>query len=1207
MAELAFAPLDFATAPLAGTVLVEASAGTGKTWTIAALVVRLLLEKQFDGEPCRVDEILVLTYTKAATAELRERILSRLVEVRDGLMTGESQDVVVRHALAVTADRREQAIAALEFAIASFDLAPIYTIHGFCQRALSEHAFESAMPFSAEILEDETPLRELAAQDFWRTEVANADAPRARELLATFRGPEGLLAAAKPALDRPYATVIGVSGSPDLAAARARVTTAFAAAAPAWRAAREHVTEAIAGAKLNGRSYPPAKLGEWWREFDAYFAADAAAKVPAKLHKLAPTELVNGKTKSGTVPEHPFFASVAELVAALAALEEARKAADTDFVQRFCGHCRVELARRKRERGVQSYDDLLQGLHGALAGEGGDELAVALRRRYRAALIDEFQDTDPVQAGIVARVWHGSGQPMYFVGDPKQAIYGFRGADVYAYLDARKLAAKPALTLDVNQRADAPLLDAVAALFAGEASFLIPEISLVPVRPTARARPRLVIEDGVRPFSVWQLRDAAKTGKDLLRSRIAAAVADDVARLLQLGVDGRAQIESPDGKRETLAGGHIAILVGTHEEGDFVRRALGAVGVASVTYGADSVLASREAIDMERVLLAVAEPGREPLLRAALATDFFALGAADLAALDADGEAWEQWVARFREYHDLAGTEGFVRMWRTLALRERVAARLLAHANGERRMTNVAHLIELLHRQADEEGLDLAQLARRLAHARETPMRDPDAEQLRLESDERLVNIVTVHRAKGLEFPVTYCPFLWDGYQRSGRSDGAVFHDVVDGHRTFVDVGGADFDAHRRIAATEELAADLRLAYVALTRARHRCTVVWGALPDAGTSALGWLLHPPANPGKDPVVAARELFKAVDDDAIAACLERLARDAGDALETRVMSVAAAREAATREPAPPPPLHARPFTRRLVPAWRVSSFSGLVSRADSDAPDHDPLGAVPAARSEDTRRDAFGLPRGVRFGTLVHRVLEGLDFAGADPDRIGEAVDRELPGSGVEAAWRTPIVRLIADTLATPLDASGFALGSLPQGARLDELEFTYPVASSAAADLARVLAPMRTLGSRLPDAIGSLVLAPSRGFMRGYIDLVFERDGRYFLADYKSNWLGDALADYAPGALAVAMAEHFYDLQYLLYTVALHRFLRSRLAGYDYDAHFGGAYYLFMRGMRPDHGPDFGVYLARPERNLVDALDAALTPTSVSIALAEAR
>nr|MCU0806264.1 hypothetical protein [Burkholderiales bacterium] len=401
--------------------------------------------------------------------------------------------------------------------------------------------------------------------------------------------------------------------------------------------------------------------------------------------------------------------------------------------------------------------------------------------------------------------------------------------------------------------------------------------------------------------------------------------------------------------------------------------------------------------------------------------------------------------------------------------------------------------------------------------------------------------------------------------------------------------------------------ADLRLAYVALTRARHRCTVVWGALPDAGTSALGWLLHPPANAGDDPVIAAREAFRAVDDDAIAARLERLARDTGEALETRVMSAAAIREAAMREPAPPKPLHARAVTRRLARTWHVSSFSGLVSRADSDAPDYDPLGAVPATSTEEIRDGAFGLPRGVRFGTLVHHVLEGLDFAGADPDRIGAAVDRELPGSGVAVTWRADIVRLIADTLATPLDPSGFALASLPQGARLDELEFTYPVASSAAADLARILAPMRTLGSRLPEAIGSLVLAPSRGFVRGYVDLVFEHGGRYFLADYKSNWLGNALADYAPQALGVAMAEHFYDLQYLLYTVALHRFLRSRLAGYDYDTHFGGAYYLFMRGMRPDRGPDFGVYFARPEQKLVAALDAALAPTSASIALEEAR
>ncbi|MCX7892240.1 MAG: exodeoxyribonuclease V subunit beta [Burkholderiales bacterium] len=1206
MAEPDFAPLDFATAPLAGTVLVEASAGTGKTWTIAALVVRLVLEKRYGEAPCRIEEILVLTYTKAATAELRERILARLVEVREGFAAGAAADPVIRHALAVAGDRRDEAIVRLDAAITSFDLAPIHTIHGFCQRALADHAFESAMPFATEIVEDELTFREAAARDFWRRAVAGADPQRAAELVARFKGPGGLLAAAKPALDRPYAELLGVAGEPDLDVARARVAGAFAAAAAAWPRAKAAVAKAVAGAKLNATSYPPRKLDEWWPMLDAYFAAGDPSGERGKLAKLVPAELAKGKTKAGTVPEHPFFALAAAVVEALAALDEARAAADTFFVQRFCEWCRAETARAKRSRGVQGYDDLLAGLRGALAGEGGEALAAALRSRYRAALIDEFQDTDPVQAEIVRRIWHGQEGPLYFVGDPKQAIYGFRGADVFAYLDARRLARRPALTLDVNQRADAPLLHAVEALFADPASFLIPDIRLVPVRPADRPRPRFVATDGVQPFTVWHFAGADGLDKKAVRARIAAAVAGDIARLLAQARAGGARIEPPGGNAKPLAGGDIAVLVGTHDEGDLIRAALARRGIASVTYGADSVFASREAIDMERVLLAVAEPGREAFLRAALVTDFFGLDAAALAALGADGDAWEERVARFRGYHDLAVAGGFVRMWRELAAREGVPARLLAHPDGERRMTNVAHLVELLHRRADEEGLDLAELARFLAHARAAPMRDPDAEQLRLESDEHLVNIVTVHRAKGLEFPVVYCPFLWDGLQRSDRGGSVVFHAAADGHRTFVDVGSPDRDRHQRIAAEEALAAELRLAYVALTRARHRTTVVWGKLPDAGTSALGWLLHPPADRA-EPVAAAKEAFKSVDDAAIAARLAALGRAARGAIGVVPLPAeAGGASAESGDVVGPPPLAARPAPRRIAHAWRLSSFSGLVSRGQADGPDHDPLGAVVAPRRETQSRDAFGLPRGVRFGTLLHRVLETLDFRGADAARIGAAVDRELPRSGIDAAWAPAIVALVADTLATPLDAGGFALAALARERRLDELEFTYPVGGAAAADLARILTPLRARGSRLPEAIGPLVLAPERGFMRGYIDLVFERDGRYCLADYKSNWLGDALADYAPARLDAAMAAAFYDLQYLLYTVALHRFLASRLAGYDYDEHFGGVYYLFVRGMRPERGPASGVWFARPERALVEALDAALAPAGPLVDRGEA-
>jgi exodeoxyribonuclease V beta subunit len=374
-------------------------------------------------------------------------------------------------------------------------------------------------------------------------------------------------------------------------------------------------------------------------------------------------------------------------------------------------------------------------------------------------------------------------------------------------------------------------------------------------------------------------------------------------------------------------------------------------------------------------------------------------------------------------------------------------------------------------------------------------------------------------------------------------------------------------------------------------------------LPQSDQSALAWLLHAPthgaASPSEDPVGDLKRAFRKLDAEALATRLDRLVVDAKGALAVIPLPAADPAPEATGAKAPEA-LVARSFGARVAPAWRISSFSSLVARGQDDSPDYDSVRGAQSVQSvagaprQTGGDDAFGLPRGVRLGTALHKVFETLDFASADEARLAAVVRRELVQVGVEDFWTRVAARVVADVLATPLDASGFSLRDLPRADRVDELEFTYPVRGVAAGELAAVLAPMRASGSRLPETIGSLVLAPARGFMRGYIDLVFARDGRYFIADYKSNWLGDTIEHYAPDRLAAAMADSFYDLQYLVYAVALHRLLASRISGYDYERHFGGIHYLFLRGMRPATGAAFGVYSVRPDASLVKALDACL-------------
>jgi exodeoxyribonuclease V beta subunit len=1136
--------LDIARAPLARTTLVEAAAGTGKTWTIAALYVRLLLERRL-----RTADLLVLTFGRAATAELKSRIRARLVALRGLLESGdlesarESDDALVAHVARTSADPRADALW-LALAVETFDQAPVYTIHSFCQRVLTEHAFESGAPFVTELAPDESALIAEVAQDFWRVELAGASPLWAQWLARAGITPDRLAADIAFLAQRPYAQVVG-PGSVDLSALAA-FEAAHAEAAAAWRA-DPSLSERFRG--LFAANAYPARMRA------LHVLLDAEAPFPERPKDVAPFEQFTRAKLGKKAFDHPFVTAADRLWAALEPARAALAARVADLRARLAAHAREELPVRKRERGVVGYGDLILELSRALRGPRGAALAETLRQRHRAALLDEFQDTDPVQAEIFDRIYGGSEAPVYYVGDPKQAIYGFRGADVRAYLDARGRA-DTRLTLLTNRRSIPEQVRAVNALFARDNPFLAPDIGFESCEWHEQERPALALaQDFPAPFTFWFLPPdtGAVVGKGEAVGRVARATAAAIARLLAPG--GGALGDRP------LAGSDIAVLVGTHRHGAVIRRELSELGVASVTHGQDSVFATPEAAELGRVLLAVAEPGREPLVRAALATDLLGATGEDFARLAADERAWDAVLQRFAGYRDRAVTHGFIRMWRELVEAEGIPARLLRYADGERRLTNVQHLSDLLQAAAVRDGLDLDGLARYLERARAQPVEDAETEQLRLESDERLVRILTIHAAKGLEFEIVFCPFLWDGTLRSSRAAFAACHGP-DG--ALIDTGSADFDVHLAANGEEERAERLRLAYVALTRARRRCVVAWGAVRDAGSAPLAWLVHGV----RDGDLAARGEARLRED------LDALVRAAPGAIAVTDLpetpGVAIAADGAAQ------PLAARPFAREIPAPWRVSSFSGLVARRPGvERPDHDAAAAVPPEAEEPPPRaaGAFALPRGADAGTLIHALFQHADFQRPDAPENAVLAERLLGEHGFERAWAATLARLLADVLHTPLDAAGrLRLADIVPRERKAELEFLFPVSGPPVA-----LAPG---------------IAAGPGFMKGYIDLVFAFEGRWYVADWKSNWLGATHADYGPERLADVMQAERYDLQSRLYAVALHRHLAARLPDYVFDTHFGGVYYLFVRGMQPANGPRTGVHFARPERGTLEQLSA---------------
>jgi exodeoxyribonuclease V beta subunit len=1104
------------------------------------------------------------------------------------LAAGTSTDAFWAELLRRTPDRAA-AVRTLERALQSFDEAAIFTIHGFCQRMLAEHAFESGVPFDAELVPDQDDLLLDVVDDFWRLHVQAAPVGFVRYLAAKRWSPEWLRSEVRNHLGRRYFRTIVPEAGADLVALEARVEAGFALVRRDWAETRCAFPTWLGAAPLNRNKVRTETVTRAMATVDAELAGTASsAELVAELARFTSTRLLEASKSPAWVPDHPFVRACDEIAAAAAARDAAYGAHSAALIAELVGFAERELTARKAASGIQFYDDLLISLARALDDPvRGPSLAEAVRRRHPAALVDEFQDTDPVQYDVVRRIYGAGDRPVVLVGDPKQAIYSFRGADVFSYLRARD-DARAHHPLSINWRADAPLVDAVNTIFtARERPFLVERIPFERVEPAAeRVAKALVVDGDDGPaLRIWWLADRPLT-KAEGRQRAIDATAAEIARLLTLGRAGRARLGD-----DRLVGGHIAVLVRTNDEGRRVREALLRLGIASVQQSVDSVFASREAAELERVLLAVAEPGQAPLVRAALATEMLGWTAADLERLAADDVAWDDRIEAFHEYHHRWQSHGFVSMLRELLARERVAERLLAYPDGERRMTNLAHATELLHAAAMRRRGGVDGLVEWLADARgavRPAEMTEDEHLLRLESDAELVQIVTVHKAKGLQYPIVFCPFLWEAYSHVKRSASIVFHEP-DADGPTLELGAPPTGADRDRACEEELAERIRLFYVALTRAEHRCYLVCGkAVTDGERTALSWLFH--ARPEDTSLQAIDARYKQADVAALRADVERLAAGSGGTIGVADLPAAAVDrvgEAAVGSER----LVARHPERRVGPGYTIASFTALAAgdveleRRDFDQTD-DASAADLVARA-----DVHGFPRGARAGRCLHAILEAVDFA--RPDRA--VVGRTLRAFGIDALWEPVVCGWLERILATPLtDDGGLRLAGVPRDRRVAELEFYYPIGALDLVALGRELAEGGFADGAFREAAARLPARTASGFLTGSIDCVLEHGGRYFVLDYKSNRLGDSLDAYAAPALTAAMARGQYWLQYLIYTVAVHRWLGRRLASYDYERHFGGVRYLFLRGMEPSRGMRSGVYADRPARALVERLDAAL-------------
>jgi len=1194
-------PLDLLNIPLAGTNLIEASAGTGKTYAITGLFLRLLLEKNLT-----VQEILVVTFTEAATAELKDRIRGKLAQAVKAFAGGESQDdflndLVRRHR------ERERAAGAIGEALRTFDLAAIFTIHGFCLRVLRENAFESGSLFDTEVAADQENLTREVVEDFWRTRIAEASALFVSYALREGARPDKLLSLLGKRVTRPYLTVIPEPELSDCSREEDAYLECFREVRDAWPGVRAEVERIFADHEgLNRTRYRKAAIPLWLQGMDEYMARGAGdSRLFADFRKFTTAEVEGSVKRNFPPPAHPFFALCERLQEAQAELEETFLRRLVSLKGDLFRYARQELERRKQERNVMSFDDLLVRLHQALEDRGGEALARAIRGKLKAALIDEFQDTDPVQYAIFRKIFEIEQGAIFLIGDPKQAIYGFRGADLFAYMAASSRV-QSRYTLGENWRSEPALIRAVNAVFAGRARpFVFEEIPFHPAAPALQGGPEPLRIEGEAgpPVNLWFLGAAGKflpdkpLTKGLARALLPRLVAAEVSRLLRLGRSKRAFI----GERP-LHEGDIAILVRRNLEARLMQEALSGLNIASVLYSTGNLFDTEESLEVERLLRGVAEPGLPGLVKAALATHLLGVKGEELERLLEDETAWERWLIGFRGYHDLWRERGFMVMFRRLLAEQEALPRLMSLPGGERRNTNIIHLGEVLHRAAADRKLGMAGLLAWLSQQRDPTTPRLEEHQLRLESDERAVKLVTVHKSKGLEYPVVFCPFAWDGSRIKDRGEPLAFHG--DDLGLTLDLGSAEMQSHRFLAERELLAENLRLLYVALTRARNRCYLVWGRFHEGETSAPAYLFHGGKGAPDEPMVETLAVrVEKMGKEEMLADLRALEREGAGAIGPSEVAPTIA-EAPPPLPLLPVDLTARRWTAPVEQAWRVASFSALVSQgpyrvelADRDEgtmPEALDLSGAPQPEGGKKALERFSFPGGAKAGTLLHDILEHLDFSGKEGPPLEELVAEKLEEYAFEPVWLDALCTMVTKALSAPLlpECEGFALSRLERRDRLNELEFYFPLKEISPQVLAGILAGRS--GSKVPavfpEALGRLQFAPVRGYLMGFMDMVFRVDGRFYLVDWKSNHLGDRLEDYHVEALAKVMEERYYVLQYHLYTVALDQYLRLRLPGYDYERHFGGVFYLFLRGVEPELGTDYGIFRDRPTGELVEAL-----------------
>lgn len=1122
--------IDILNCPLSGSNLIEANAGTGKTYTITALTVRLLIET-----PMTVEQILVVTFTKAAVADLKTKIYERLIEMRAALDGKEPKTEFVRDYL--KKELPENAKQKIDAAIRDFDMNGISTIHGFCQKMLTENSFGGNIAFGTKLAGDASALLKRPVQDYWRKRMYGMK-PEFAELL-TGETPDTMISFVKNMMDNPSMRIINRPqvSEEDFETVQAKISAAFAG-----------VKEILAGCdirqmiqdiygNLNGRTYGK---GSAESAFDTLVNLKTS-EPPAlhKLHLLTTQKIQSSPNKNKTAPDHPLYDAVDEWLGLCDSMKSMKADFRTMIKCGFYDHCVSTLDEYNQLADSQSYTDLIVRMREAVMR--GTSMKETLRKRYHAAMIDEFQDTDPFQYDI----FHETFSLLFMIGDPKQAIYAFRGADVFTYLKAAENREEQ-YTLTTNHRSDSGLVEAVNRFFASEKPFCINRIGY---NPSAGKQTLSFIESGKRrrPLTLWYDDRDEKPSPALMAEKCAF----EITRIL----NAKAQLEDRDGKR-TVIPSDFAVLTLTNDQALKVRDALIRYRIPCVVTGAENVFFTVQASQIMHFVAALVRPYSEKAVRTALASDIFGFTADGLFSLS---DKLEGIFEDFAEFSDIMRTKGIAPVFFRAAEKYGMFTRLAERRGGERIITNFIHLTELLQQYEAEHRASPSQLLLWLTEKTGGASGREDEYLQKMDSDDNAVNITTVHKSKGLEYNIVFTPFLMYGKRRDGRS----FPKYHDKNSELVMDLAADSEASQA-ADTEALSESLRLAYVALTRAKAACYTAYSPVDMHHSSSMGYIINGAV--GKD----------------IKYDIELINKFVGGNEHIELLPLP---EAVLQHYAPErqkTAMENRSFEGKIGESWHMNSFSRLVHKASYDR-DTDQF--TPQTDRKNAGYSIFSFPKGAKAGNCLHECMEDIPLEQTDAKTIENAVRERLKQYFFDEKFIPAVTENIENILTREL-IDGITLSGIPKDSFVHEMEFSLFTRRFGAEEIAGIFAAAGE--TEFAKAAATLDFAAMQGYLTGFADLIFIRGGRFYILDWKSNFLGAGAEDYSQDRMMDEMLNSHYYLQLYIYTLALHVHLTRYMPDYDFDRHIGGSIYIFMRGV--EKTGENGIFFHQPKREIIEKM-----------------